>query len=296
MVMRWPPLHSLRTFEAVARLGSVTSAAEDLCITLSAVSHQLSKLEEWLEIRLVERDGRGIKLTDAGEQYRIVVCDAFARVAVETSRLRRSKTEEGIAVSSLPMFSVSWLMPRLHEFDANHPNIKVTLQYSRGTQGIDAASTDLAIRFGQPEDFPDFVANRLLDGSAAPVCSPAYLERHPIRELSDIAKATLLHDEDRSSWRSWLKKAGLDPAAADLGVVMSDGNLTLANVMAGEGIGLLRCSIIQRQLQSHSLVFLSQIKIEEDLSYLLLTPRSKAARRNVLMFKDWLMARAAKSR
>ena len=293
MVVRLPPLHALRTFEAVARLGSVTAAADDLCITHSAVSHQLNKLEEWMEMKLFERQGRGIRLTEAGDRYRLVICEAFARMAAETSLIRRSKSEEEVKISSLPMFAVSWFLPQLHDFWGTHPDIGVTLHYSRGTQEIDPDSTDLAVRYGAPEDFPGFSALRLLDGDAIPVCSPAYLREHPIRSVSDIPNCALIHDDDRRFWRKWLEKAGLDPAASETGEVMPDGNLSLASVMAGDGIGLLRRTMIERHLRSHSLIRLSEITIEEDLHYLLLVPQSRPLRRNVLIFKEWLMARVS---
>src|SRR5437773_1023720 len=111
--MTLPPFPSLRSFEAVARIGSVTQAADELCVTHSAVSQQLRKLEEWLGIQLVERSGRGIRLTEAGERYKAKVCEAFNLIHGETELLRKHKGSPLVRVSCLPMFAVSWLMPQI---------------------------------------------------------------------------------------------------------------------------------------------------------------------------------------
>ena len=137
MPQRLPPLHALRAFEAVARLGSVTLAADDLCVTHSAISHQLRQLEEWLGIRLIERSGRGIVLTSAGEVYRTSVCEAFARLAEGTKLLERSPDRASVRVGALPMFATSWLLPRMRLFWAQHPDIDVTVSYKRPTTLFD---------------------------------------------------------------------------------------------------------------------------------------------------------------
>src|SRR5438309_8802420 len=114
--MRLPPFPALRSFEAVARIGSVTRAAEELCVTHSAVSQQIHKLEEWLGVQLLERNGRGIRLTEAGERYKVKVCEAFTLIHAETELLRKQKDSPLVHVSCLPMFAVSWLMPQIHDF------------------------------------------------------------------------------------------------------------------------------------------------------------------------------------
>lgn len=89
--MKLPPLQALCSFEAVARMRSITRAAEELCVSHSAVSHQIRKLEEWMGLPVIERNGRGIRLTEAGERYKVTVCEAFNMIHRETELLRQTE-------------------------------------------------------------------------------------------------------------------------------------------------------------------------------------------------------------
>ncbi|MCU4654999.1 LysR substrate-binding domain-containing protein [Roseibacterium sp. SDUM158016] len=288
--MKLPPLHSMRAFEAVARLGSVTAAADELCVTNSAVSHQVAKLEDWMGFPLVERHGRGIILTAEGERYKRSVCEAFRLLHNETDMLRRQSQDSAVRVSSLPMFAVSWLMTQMHDFWARHPDVRVALHYSRSTTECDENSTDVAIRFGRPGDYPEFVAMPLLEGTAIPVAAPGYLTEIGYTGLADFDRVHLLHDDDREYWGEWLACAGLDRKLAEGGPLLPDGNLTLAATIAGEGVGLLRRAIIKPQLRSGTLVPISDISIQTDLHYLVLTPRNRAVPRGAMLFVQWLQS------
>lgn len=288
--MKLPPLQSIRAFEAVARLGSVTAAADELFVSHSAISHQIRNLEDWFGIPMMERHGRGIRLTDAGERYKISVCQAFKLIHAETDLLQRQRNATQVRVSSLPMFAVSWLMTQMHDFWAKHPDIQVALHYSRVNVSIDPEMTDVAIRHGRPGDFPGFVAMPLLEGTAIAVASPFYLEQESYRSLTDFSRLALVHDEDRKFWASWMRKAGLDPELSQDGILLPDGNLALAAVMAGEGVGLLPKAIIAPQLRSGTLVPLSTISVLDDVHYLLLTPQARPVSRSALTFVQWLQS------
>jgi LysR family transcriptional regulator, glycine cleavage system transcriptional activator len=288
--MKLPPLQSIRAFEAVARLGSVTAAAEELFVTHSAISHQIRNLEEWFATPMMERHGRGVRLTDAGERYKISVCQAFKLIQSETDLLQRQRNSTQVRVSSLPMFAVSWLMTQMHDFWAKHPDVQVALHYSRVNVSIDPEMTDVAIRHGRPGDFPGFVAMPLLDATSIPVASPFYLEREGYRSFADFSKLSLVHDEDRKFWASWLTRAGLDPMHAETGNMLPDGNLTLAAIMAGDGVGLLPKAIIEPQLRSGTLVPLSKVSIFDDVHYLVLTPKARPVSRSALTFVQWLQS------
>lgn len=294
--MKLPPLHALRSFEAVARTGSVTRAAEELCISHSAVSHQIRKLEEWLGLLLVERSGRGIRLTDAGERYKAIVCEAFAAIHADTELLRKRKGAPLVRVSCLPLFAVSWLMPQMHDFWVKYPNVEVAIQYSRFSETMDPASVDVAVRHGILGDFPDFVAMPFFEGVTAPFASPDYLQRAAYRDLDDIRKLRLLHDDwKRNGWRKWLERAranGYDfaPSLADEGLVYPDAHLALGACLAGEGVALLPRELVLNQLRAKFLVPLSDIGIFEDKSYLVLTPRWRPSSRSALLFAQWMQS------
>lgn len=273
---------------------SVTRAAEELCVSHSAVSHQLRKLEEWIGVTLIERDGRGIRLTEAGERYKSKVCEAFQTIHAETELLRKRGASPLVRVSCLPMFTVAWLMPQMHDFWGKFPDIQVAIQYTRASQSPDPALMDVVVEHGNPGDFPDFVAIPLLDGSTVPVASPDYLRRNNYQDPADLSRLTLLHDEERKFWAAWLKKISIDfevdPQLAENGTLFPDGNLTLAACLAGEGVALLPRSVILSQLRAKTLTSLSTVAIGEQKSYLLLTPKSRPVSRSALCFAQWMQS------
>jgi LysR family glycine cleavage system transcriptional activator len=292
--MKLPPLQSLRSFEVVARLLSVTRAADELCVSHSAVSHQIRKLEEWIGITLVERHGRGIRLTEAGERYKVRICEAFESIHAETELLRQRNITPMVRVSCLPMFAVAWLMPQMHDFWGKFPDVQVAIQYARAARTPDPDAVDVAIQHGNPSDFPEFIAVPLLDGTTVPVASPEYLRRNNYQNPTDLARMTLLHDDEQRFWSSWLKKISIDfdvdPDLANSGPIFPDGNLTLAACLAGEGVALLPRNVILSQLRAKTLTSLSTVAIEEDKAYLLLTPKSRPVSRSALHFAQWMQS------
>ncbi|MEY9104488.1 LysR family glycine cleavage system transcriptional activator [Bradyrhizobium yuanmingense] len=292
--MKLPPLQALRSFEAVARRGSVTRAAEELHVSHAAVSYQLHKLEEWIGLPLVERNGRGIRLTEAGERYKLKICAAFGTIHDETELLRGRQTSPLVRVSCLPMFAVSWLMPQMHDFWGKHPDIRVAIQYSRMTDRIDPATVDVAIRYGNLDEFPDFLAMPLLEGLTIPVASPEYLQHVGYKDMNDLPRLTLLHDDSRIGWQEWLRQAtadyNLDPSLADSGTIYPDGNLALSACLAGKGALVLVRDAALFHLRANTLIPLSSIGIRRSKFYLVLTPRSRPLPRSALFFAQWMQS------
>lgn len=292
MAQRLPPLPALRAFEAVARLGSLSDAAGELLVSHSAISHQIKQLQDWLGQRLFDRTARGLRLTEAGERYKRVVCEAFREIAVETASLRGSESAN-VRLSVLPLFAVAWLLPRLPDFWARHPEIDVTVGYTRFATEVGAERADLTVRFGSLAEWPDRDGVVLFSGAGVPVCSPAYREGRRIERPRDLLACALLHDGDSSYWAAWFRRQGLPPSAADRGQAFTDGNLTLASTLAGEGVALLRRALIGRQIRARTLVQLFDQAVDEDTSYLLLWPRGQPLRRSVLQLRDWIIDQAS---
>jgi LysR family transcriptional regulator, glycine cleavage system transcriptional activator len=291
MVQRLPPLPALRAFEAVARRGNLSDAAGELLVSHSAISHQIKQLQEWLGQRLFDRTARGLRLTEAGERYKRVVCEAFRQIAVETASLRGSESAN-VRLSVLPLFAVAWLLPRLPDFWARHPEIDVTVGYTRFATEVGAERADLTVRFGALDQWPDRDGVVLFDGAGVPVCSPAYREGRRLQRPHDLIGCNLLHDGDRSYWMEWFRRQGMPADTAERGQVFTDGNLTLASTLAGEGVAILRRALISRQIRARALVQLFDQAVDEDTCYLLLWPRGQPLRRSALLLRDWIVDRA----
>ena len=152
MSAKLPPLPALRSFIAVARLGSVGAAAEELHVTHGAVSHQVHALEEYLGVPLIDRGGRRSGLTENGRIYAYAVRQALDDVAAATARMRYQGTLEQLRVAVLPSFAMHWLMPRLS--DLARTGLRVSFSTSMSIIDFEAEPIDCAVRFGQGQ-WPD---------------------------------------------------------------------------------------------------------------------------------------------
>src|SRR4051794_6989934 len=141
MLRRLPPLNALKAFEAAARHESFTRAAEELCVTQGAVSHQVKGLESELGIKLFNRERQRLIITDAGREYLAVVRDAFDRIAVGTERLIQRQGSGVLTVSTSPDFAAKWLVHRLGHFAEVHPEID--LRISAAMHHVDFAREDI---------------------------------------------------------------------------------------------------------------------------------------------------------
>ncbi|MEX2081416.1 MAG: LysR family transcriptional regulator, partial [Dehalococcoidia bacterium] len=195
MSRRPPPLNALRAFEAAARHGSFTRAAEELHVTQGAVSRHVKNLEERLERTLFLRGHQGLRLTEAGAAYLPAVRDAFDRLAAATEVLRRPDTSRVLTVSVSPNFAGKWLVHRLGDFATAHPDID--LRVAAQTEHIDLAATadvDVGVRHGEG-DWPGLHVTRLIGEEVYPVLSPALLAAGPPLETpDDLRHYTLLRD------------------------------------------------------------------------------------------------------
>ncbi|MCC8946649.1 LysR family transcriptional regulator [Bradyrhizobium sp. Arg62] len=200
-------MQSLRSFEAVARLCSMMRAAEELCVTQSAVGQQIRKLEEWFGLPLIERSGRGIRLTEAGERFKVTVCEAFNLIHGEAQLLRRHDGSPLVRVSCASTFATSWLLPQMHNFWAKHREVQLAIQYSQKSNAPDPTTVDVAVRMGRAGQFPNFVAKPILESATFPFASPDYLQRVGYNDLSDLPRLTLLHNGGHNAWRDWLLSA-----------------------------------------------------------------------------------------
>ena len=205
MVRRLPSLNGLKAFEAAARHESFTKAAEELCVTQGAVSHQVKALEAELGLRLFDRKQQRLTITRAGRSYLEVVRDAFDRMASGTERLLNQQLSGALTVSTSPNFAAKWLVHRLGRFAEAHPDIDLRISASQHHVDFAREDVDLAIRHGEG-GWPSLHATRLCKEELFPVCSPRLLRgRHALRSPRDLLHHTLLHLDNHGDWRKWLE-------------------------------------------------------------------------------------------
>jgi DNA-binding transcriptional LysR family regulator len=176
MVYRLPPLNSLRLFEAAGRHLSFKTAAEELHLTPSAVSHGIRSLEDWLGVDLFTRHHRGLKLTAAGRAYLPSVRSALAQIATASETVPGRGPKRSLSISVAPSFGARWLIPNLPGFNQRHPEFEVWLDSAQRPVDFPRDNIDLAIRMGRG-NWNGLQSDRLIQERLIPVCAPALAER-----------------------------------------------------------------------------------------------------------------------
>ncbi|MFT3974479.1 MAG: LysR substrate-binding domain-containing protein [Amaricoccus sp.] len=290
--MSQAPLGALRVLEAVARHGSFSRAADELCVTQSAVSHQVRGLEDWLGAPLFERSGNRATLRPHGAELAAALSRALGEIDAACRRARRAGGPPSLTVAVIPSVAICWLIPRLGGFRALLPDVTVRIVYAIHGQPVDFRDADLAVVFAErPLDPPGMAVARFLPGRTVPVAAP-HLGR-PETPAAMLA-AGLLHDTDLSGWRGWLDAAGAAALPVAPGPVFEDFNLLRAAALAGQGVALCPLAIIADDLREGRLGQLSEIAVRDTCGYYLLSSPAPAADRApaVAAFRDWLLATA----
>ena len=204
-------LLALQAFELAARTGSFKAAAEALHITASAVSHRIAGLERTLGAKLFERGPRGVVLAPAGIALAATTGHAFGDLA--RALARQSSGSRRLRVSAVPIFASHWLLPRLGQFLADHPEIELQVEASPRMADMEAGLVDVALRYGDGQ-WPGVSAERIMDLETVPVAAPSLVRRLKLGAPADVARAPLIRVSPfGASWTDWATTAGLDAVA-----------------------------------------------------------------------------------
>ena len=292
MARRFPPLSTLRPFEAAARLESFSRAAEELHLTHGAVSHQVRALEGHLGTALFARKGKRVALTPAGRQFAEKVRAALEDIA-RAADAARARQESRLTVSVLPSFASRWLMPRLIGFMEGHPGIEVNVHASTALVSFSRDDIDIAIRFGQGP-WPGHFCERFLDDEYFPVAGPKMNRgRLPKAPADLLAPGVRIIREDRDYWPLWFEAAGVAFEDRIRGPLFNDSTYSLQAAARGEGVALARRSIVGEDLERGTLVRLFDIAVPSRERYWFVTPKETAEAPNVKAFREWVKAELA---
>jgi LysR family glycine cleavage system transcriptional activator len=298
MARRLPPLNALRAFEAAARLGSFSAAAQELRVTDSAVSQQVRTLERYLGTRLFKRLPRGLLLTELGTTYLPVLTAGFDRLSEATLRLRSGGVRGLLTVAALPAFASGWMLPRIGKFRERYPRVDLLLKTGRALADFRREDVDVAIRFGAGAS-ADTKSIPLLPEDVFPVASPSLVSASLIpMQVADLRSLPLLHDVDALpgqpwlSWQAWFERAGVESPTALRGLQFTDSIVLVDAAVAGLGVALGRGPNIEGLLARGQLMRLTQDSWRAAWSYRLVAPPANFSRPNVRAFVDWIVAEA----
>lgn len=292
-----PPLTALRAFEAAARLGSVSRAADELSVTHAAVSHQVRALEDWFGRPLFRREHRRIVPTEAAVSLLPVVTDAFDRLAARATEIRAWSGRKTLTITSAPSVAYRWIVPRLAAFSDRHPEIDVRLEHSSRLADLTRDGVDVAIRYGSGP-WPGLAAHRLMPGHAVPLAAPALLERHGLTSgdlplpADTIAALPLQHEETREHWRQWFAAAGGIDADVSSGAVFHEAGVLIDVAMAAQGVVLGRVALAQGLIDQGLLLVLSGRSISPEASYWLCYSEARRDDPVIAAFRSYVLEAA----
>ncbi|MEZ2409866.1 LysR family glycine cleavage system transcriptional activator [Bosea sp. OAE752] len=286
-----PPLAAVRVFEAAARHQNFTRAAEELGMTQAAVSYQIRLLEDRVGAALFVRQPRQVVLTAIGQRLAGPVAKALADIGT----VFRDLCEENqtvLTISALQTMAITWLSPRLAQFQIENPQFEVRVGTSEHLVNFATESVDLALRFGMGE-WPGLVAEKLFACHYAPLCTPELRERLQLREPQDLLRAPLLSPTD-DWWANWFADVGIAApkpgGRATMALSMQAMNIQAA--LRGHGVAMAAPELFAYDIAAGRLVFAIEHAVRGDRSYWIVYPPERQRERKIRLFRDWILAEA----
>ena len=290
MKRKLPPLNSLRAFESAARHLSFTRAADELAVTQSAISHQVTALEEWAGVPLFKRQGRAMVLTEAAVKFLPAVSAALDQIALAGRKLQAVDPTHGwLTVAVMPSFAAKWLVPRLADFHEKNPDMDVWIATFEDQTGALGSDIDVAIRYGRG-DWPGLASVRIMSEELFPVCAPRLAAS--LKTPADLAHTTLLHDELREDWAMWFAAADLAGVDTARGPGFDDSGLLIQAAIEGLGVALGRSVLVKGDLDAGRLVRPFDVALTAEFAYYLVYPPDLESAPKIETFRTWLLATA----
>lgn len=263
-------------------------------MTHSAISHQIKRLEEALDVALFDRTNRGIQLTGAGQTLLPVLVDAFDKIETTLEGFSAKSQNTSLVVTTTPTFASKWLIPRLHRWNEQESQPRIHLIPTLDLLDLRESNVDIAIRCGIPP-WPGLNAEYLLAVHMTPICSPGFLAQHgPINAPEDVLKFNLIHADTGShplgeEWLVWLSAAGIHPADPPQGLSFSEPWLATQAAVDGIGMAMGYIEFIQSDLLSGGLVQPFDLQVKNALSYYLVYPAYGKNDLEIGAFRQWII-------
>lgn len=286
-----PPLDTIRGFVAVARRMSITLAAQDLCLTQSAVSRQIQSLEEHLGTPLLVRKHRAIALTEAGQQLLALASPWLDRLADYSASLHQHGQARPVTVTAPISVTSLWLLPRLGAFQDAHPHIDVRVSANNRVLNLKQEGIDFAVRYARANEVPPD-AVRLFGEKVLPVSSKEVAAR-AFANPQALLKEVLLELDERSlpwlRWSDWLTATGMPDAKPKAYRHLNQYDQVIQAAIDGHGVALGRVTLVLPMLKDGRLVAMSDLGLgNSDYAYWLMG-ESNSTREEVQVFRRWII-------
>ena len=290
-----PTLQALACFDAAARHESYTRAAQELALTQGAVSRQITALEEFVGVVLFRRTRHGVALTERGAEYARQIAPRLQGLERDTQDIMSSQGSGGsIHLAAVPTFATRWLIPRLPDLKARHPDITVHIETRTRPFMFADTPFDAALYAGTPEQVSQWAgtrALRLLAEDVVPVCRPELLGGQSSLTAEAIALLPLLQQSTRpGAWRQWFDAVGVSAPQALAGPRFELFSMTAAAAAHGLGLALVPRLLIEPELARGELVVACDLPLKGERAYYLVTSERSEERPVVKAFWDWLVS------
>ncbi|CAN5572270.1 LysR family transcriptional regulator [soil metagenome] len=292
-----PSTQALVCFEAAARHESYTRAAQELSLTQSAVSRQITALEAFLGMALFRRTRHGVALTPAGADYARQIARQLDTMERDTlDAMARQGQGGALQLAAVPTFATRWLIPRLPDFAARHPDITVHIETRTRPFLFTDTPFDAALYAGTPAQAANWAGTRstvLFPEDVVPVCSPVLIAPHARIDPATIARLPLLQQSTRpDGWRQWFEAQGVDAPHAHSGPRYELFSMTATAAGHGLGCALIPRMLIEAELARGELVIACDRPLRGERSYLLVEPALPDERPALGVFREWLVGQA----
>jgi LysR family transcriptional regulator, glycine cleavage system transcriptional activator len=292
-----PALGTLRAFEVLARTGTLAKAAEELCVTPSAVGHQVRALETWLGTPLFETAGRQRVLSAEGARLAADIGKAFDQLAFACRSVAQSAAQE-LHINVTPTFAIRWLVPRLGRFHARHPDIAVHIATSAKPIDLTREHMHAALRFGRPP-WTGLSSELIFMEDVFPVCHPKLLSgRRRLNKPVDLRHHTLLHSlYRRDDWTKWFEAAGVEKSIVDptQGLTFDLTTMAIDAAENGLGVAITREAQVSQVIESGRLVAPFRRDLMRGEGCYFLARPALWHEPHVASFRQWLLEEARRA-
>jgi len=280
-----PPFSAIRAFESAARHLSFKDAAKELCVTPSAISHQIKTLEEYLSTDLFIRHHNGLTLTLTGEAYvgkLTLLLDSLEHSTKEVTEPQ----ETTLRVLATPGFAARWLVPRMERMSFASD---IRLRISQGAPDVDFSSNDADVVIHWADNpVSGCVVEPFMSSAQYPVASPEFVRSNTINTPEDLLKLTLFHEEVMDGWADWFDAANVDFTASQLGPCFPHCELGHTAAEQGQGVSLAYDALIKDTVEAGKLERLFNINTSASVIYSFCCQQCRYDEPKIKAFHDWI--------
>ena len=292
------PLNAVRAFEAAARHQSLAQAAQELCVTPTAISHHVRLLEEFLQVQLFDRKSGRVVLSASAQPCLAKLSEGLDLINAALCALGQNETRARLLVAASPSFTSLWLLPRLQRFVAVAPTVDVILSAVTGRNNFEDKSFDATISNWSPGS--DQRVDRLMEEDVVPVCAPRLVARARAAGEDPLMTLPLIHEDKKEGryggafpgWRRYLAEIGAGPRDTGMGLRFNQSSLAVEAAIEGYGMLLGRSCLVAPALAAGRLVRVTDAAYPTRFPYFLAT-RADPANTALQQFRSWLLTEAA---